>query len=198
MLFQQKFHAGLRDGSITESYRAWSSPRVKVGGRYRFGTGGQIEVEEVERVRLGDITKRRARRAGFSDEAELRAFLSKSARKRLDSRSSVYCVRLHYAGAAPAAPATEPLAADGETELRERLAGIDRRSPHGAWTNATLKLIARHPGTPARVLAQQLDRETPPFKADVRKLKKLGLTLSLEVGYELSPRGHALLGSRGS
>ncbi len=31
------------------------------------------------------------------------------------------------------------------------------------------------------------------LKADVRKLKKLGVTLSLEVGYELSPRGHAYL-----
>jgi len=32
-----------------------------------------------------------------------------------------------------------------------------------------------------------------PFKANVRKLKALGLTESLEVGYRLSPRGEALL-----
>jgi hypothetical protein len=31
------------------------------------------------------------------------------------------------------------------------------------------------------------------FKRDVRKLKELGLTESLEVGYRLSPRGAALL-----
>jgi transposase len=36
-------------------------------------------------------------------------------------------------------------------------------------------------------------RERHPFKADVRKLKELGLTESLEVGYRLSPRGRALL-----
>jgi hypothetical protein len=198
MLFQQRFHEGLRDGSITESFRTWSSPRVKVGGYYRFGTRGQIEVDEVERVRVGDITKRQACHAGFDDEAELRAFLSRSAKKRLDSRSNVYRVRLHYAGAAPAPPATDPLAADSEVELRKRLAGMDRRARHGAWTDITLKLIAKHPGTPARVLAERLGRETPPFKADVRKLKKLGLTLALEVGYELSPRGRALLASRSS
>jgi hypothetical protein len=29
------------------------------------------------------------------------------------------------------------------------------------------------------------------FKADVVKLKKLGLTQSFEVGYELSPRGRS-------
>jgi hypothetical protein len=35
--------------------------------------------------------------------------------------------------------------------------------------------------------------ETQAFKTDVRKLKGLGLTESLEVGYRLSPRGVALL-----
>ena len=30
-----------------------------------------------------------------------------------------------------------------------------------------------------------------PFKRNVRKLKELGLTESLEVGYRLSPRGEA-------
>jgi len=37
-------------------------------------------------------------------------------------------------------------------------------------------------------------RETQPFKRDVRKLKELGLTESLERGYQLSPRGQALMG----
>jgi hypothetical protein len=42
-------------------------------------------------------------------------------------------------------------------------------------------------------LAAGLGRETLPFKADVRKLKELGLTESLLVGYRLSPRGRAYL-----
>jgi hypothetical protein len=37
-------------------------------------------------------------------------------------------------------------------------------------------------------------RERPAFKTDVRKLKRLGLTISLDVGYRLSPRGEAFLG----
>jgi hypothetical protein len=32
-----------------------------------------------------------------------------------------------------------------------------------------------------------------PFKIDVRKLKNLGLTESLDIGYRLSPRGRAYL-----
>jgi hypothetical protein len=42
-------------------------------------------------------------------------------------------------------------------------------------------------------LAALLGREKHPFKRDVRKLKELGLTESMPVGYRLSPRGRALL-----
>ena len=57
-----------------------------------------------------------------------------------------------------------------------------------------LRLIAERPGVRAPDLAASLGRETLPFKRDVRKLKELGLTVSLEVGYEISPRGRAYLG----
>src|SRR5262249_27245170 len=63
----------------------------------------------------------------------------------------------------------------------------------GEWTLPTLRLIGRRPRIAASVLAASLGRERDPFKIDVRKLKRLGLTQSFEVGYELSPRGRALL-----
>ena len=61
-----------------------------------------------------------------------------------------------------------------------------------------LCLIADHPGVRAADLAARLQRETLPFKADVRKLKELGLTESLDVGYRLSPRGRAFLDRAGA
>jgi hypothetical protein len=67
------------------------------------------------------------------------------------------------------------------------------RSAAGPWTRTVLELIQSAPGTRAADLAKRLGRETLPFKRDVRKLKELGLTESLEVGYRLSPRGAALL-----
>ncbi len=56
-----------------------------------------------------------------------------------------------------------------------------------------LRLIGDRPGVRAGDLAAELGRERLAFKADVRKLKALGLTESLEVGYRLSPRGRAYL-----
>ncbi|WP_237726870.1 hypothetical protein [Rhodococcus jostii] len=53
--------------------------------------------------------------------------------------------------------------------------------------------VADNPGRRAPDLAASLGRETEPFKRDVRKLKNLGLTHSLDVGYRISPRGVAYL-----
>jgi hypothetical protein len=74
--------------------------------------------------------------------------------------------------------------------IDEGLARMDRDGP---WTLSTLKLISEQPGRRAADLATVMGSETLPFKLRVRKLKELGLTESLEVGYRLSPRGRAFL-----
>ena len=61
------------------------------------------------------------------------------------------------------------------------------------WTRPMLALIEQQPETQAAELAAQQDRELHAFKRDVRKLKELGLTESLERGYRLSPRGRAAM-----
>jgi hypothetical protein len=43
------------------------------------------------------------------------------------------------------------------------------------------------------VLAEEMAMPRPEFKTNVRKLKNLGLTESLDVGYRLSPRGQRVL-----
>ncbi|MCE7001731.1 hypothetical protein LWC34_02575 [Kibdelosporangium philippinense] len=75
---------------------------------------------------------------------------------------------------------------------------MDERSKRGPWTHTVLSLIAAKPVVRAPDLLTCLSRETvsidvATFKADVRKLKELGLTESLEVGYRLSPRGQAIV-----
>jgi len=54
-------------------------------------------------------------------------------------------------------------------------------------------LIERRPHQRAPDLAEEMGLETQPFKANVRKLKNLGLTLSFNPGYDLAPRGKAYL-----
>lgn len=70
---------------------------------------------------------------------------------------------------------------------------MDSSSSSGPWTLETLGLIEKHPRIAASRLARMVRRETKPFKTDVVKLKKSGLTQSFEVGYDLTPRGRAFL-----
>jgi len=78
-------------------------------------------------------------------------------------------------------------------DITGRLARLDAAATDGPWTGATLRLIKEKPGVVSTELATELGRERAPFKVDVRKLKRLGLTISLDVGYRLSPRGEAYL-----
>jgi DNA-binding Lrp family transcriptional regulator len=97
-------------------------------------------------------------------------------------------VTLHHGGdgdRVQGALETDLTAADVE-DLRTRLARLDKAKK---WTRKVLELIRANPRIAASKLALKLKRETEPFKVDVRKLKRLGLTQSFEVGYELSPRG---------
>ena len=55
-----------------------------------------------------------------------------------------------------------------------------------------LDLIAAHPGRRAGDLAPMAGMELLDFKVRVRRLKDLGLTISLGTGYKISPRGHSL------
>ena len=77
--------------------------------------------------------------------------------------------------------------------LRTRLARMDATSPHGPWTAATLRAIDTRPGTVSTVIAADLGFDRMWLKTQIRKLKALGLTESLEVGYRLSPRGATLM-----
>ncbi|HKX74885.1 MAG TPA: hypothetical protein VJR05_05795, partial [Acidimicrobiia bacterium] len=91
--------------------------------------------------------------------------------------------------------ANDQLTASDLAEIQKRLDRLDRASSHGPWTRQVLEAIASHPGRRAPDLAAMFGRETQSFKTDVRKLKNLGLTLSLKVGYRISPRGAAYLRS---
>jgi biotin operon repressor len=78
-------------------------------------------------------------------------------------------------------------------KLTARLARMDAADSRGPWTTAILTQIADYPGTVSTVLAEELGWPRPDFKQHVRRLKELGLTISLDIGYRLSPRGEAYL-----
>lgn len=189
MLFARRFWSGLADGTITVTFRRWKRPQVVAGRRYRT-PAGLVEVDAVDLVRVEAIGRADARRAGYPSAGALAADL------RAGAGDTVYRVRFHRVDEPdPRAvlAADDALTAGDVAAIARRLERLDRASPRGPWTAAVLAAIERHPGTRAADLAGTLGWERAPFKAAVRKLKDLGLTHSLEVGYRLSPRGAGYL-----
>jgi hypothetical protein len=170
------------------AFRRWKRPTVKAGGRLRTPMG-ELGIDAVDRIEPGAITEEDVRRAGFED---LEGLLGS-----LRPEGDLYRIAFHLRGPDPRIALREraDLTAEEREQIAGRLARMDARSPHGPWTAGTLALIAERPATLAADLAAEMGRERLPFKADVRKLKELGLTESLEVGYRLSPRGRAFLGT---
>ncbi len=185
VLFPNRMHEGLRDGSITLTFRHWKRPQARVGGRYHTG-GGDLIVESIEQVWSGAITDADARRAGSADAAALR--------REMRWGDDLTVLRIAFRREESTRPRPAPSLDD--EEIDRRLDRLDRSSPTGPWTRATLDVIARRPAVRAGDLAAELGRERLSFKADVRKLKRLGLTESLDVGYRLSSRGRAYLDRR--
>ena len=196
LLFKKPFHAGLVAGSVTLTFRRWDKPHVRAGGRYRCHPIGVLEVDDVRLVRVGEIDDADAKRAGFGDRAELLEFLRAGPKgDGVTDATEVFRIALHHGGDGDRVEIAldDKLTADDIAAIANKLARLDADEP---WTGKTLRLIVKHPRIAASQLAKKLGRETLPFKVDVRKLKKLGLTQSFEVGYELSPRGKAFLAAK--
>ena len=195
MLFPVALHERIRGGEVTLAFRRWKKPQARAGARHRFGAEGVLAIADVRQVTAAKVTDADARSAGYPDSPALRADLERHGGP-LESDERVYRIEFRFEREDdPRArlAVTAALNADEADAIAARLAKMDQASRHGPWTRAALEAIERNPGVVSTRLAAMLGRERMSFKQDVRKLKALGLTISHEVGYEISPRGRAFL-----
>jgi hypothetical protein len=192
VLFEQRFWEPIARGEVTVTFRRWKRRQAVAGRRYRTA-GGIIEVDAVDIVDEADVTEADAQAGLYPSAAELVADL------RGTPDLPIYRIRFHVVDEPDPREvlATAAELAEGDlAELDRRLDRLDTASRHGPWTRDALRLIQRRPAVRAGDLADEVGRERLAFKTDVRKLKNLGLTISLDVGYRLSPRGEAYLRAR--
>ncbi len=194
MLVPARMGPPIADGSVSLLFRRWRRSQAVAGHVYRTAAGRlcveAVDIVDPDRIGVADV-----RRAGYRTTADLVADL------RGEPSWPVYRLRVRVAdGPDPRAQlaGAAGLDADEVAALTARLARLDRASSHGPWTATTLQLIASRPAVRAGDLAASVGREMLPFKVDVRKLKSLGLTISLDVGYRLFPRGAAYLAATGA
>ena len=175
VLFPARFWPGLVDGSVTVAFRRWKRPSVKSGGTLQ-SPAGLLSIDEVSPIAVEDITAEDACSAGYGTPEDVIADLR--------PEGQLYRIRFRRVGDDPRIALRQQADADEST-----LAAVERLP----WAGDILRAIAAQPATVSTTLAAQLGMERQPFKQRVRRLKSLGLTESLEVGYRLSPRGEAVL-----
>jgi hypothetical protein len=191
VLIPMRFAEPIANGEVTVVFRRWKRLQVVAGHTYRTAAG-RLFVDAVDEIDPARMTGADAKRAGYKTADDARADL------RGDESWPTYRIRVHlYDGPDERAELAEhaQLSADEIADIDKRLTRLDKASSHGPWTRDVLEVIAQRPGVRAPDLAKDFGRETQRFKLDVRKLKNLGLTISLRIGYELSPRGRAYLGA---
>jgi hypothetical protein len=180
VLFKRTQLEGIAAGTIDLQFRRWDRPRARAGGRQRTAVG-VIAIGDVRMVRR--VTKAEARRAGFeTPEAVVRA---------LRPDGDLYRIEVRLEGPDPRVALRERVATGDD------LAALRRAVERLPWGIDYVRAIASRPGVPAEELAASFGLEKRVFKPRVRRLKELGLTISLSPGYRLSPRGEAFLEHEG-
>jgi len=180
VLFKLAQLRGIAAGEIDLQFRRWDRPRARAGGRQMTAVG-VIRIDDVRVVKR--ISREEARRAGSATPDEVV--------KALRPDGELYRIELHLEGPDPRVALRDTVATGDDLDALRRSVG---RLP---WAMDYLRAIAAHPEIRAPDLAASFGVETRVFKPRVRRLKELGLTISLSPGYRLSPRGEAFLNDEG-
>ena len=190
LTFRREDRERVARGEITVTFRLWKSAKVKAGKTYRSGFG-TIAVDAVDVIPAALVSKRDVRPSGCDSIEAIWDSAGEHTGTRVGPDTLLHRVQFRFLGDArpDAAPVRE---LDLDTVVA-RLAKMDRLSTRGPWTMQVLRIIERSPHIPARLLAADLDWERLDFKAHVRRLKALSLTISHEVGYEISDLGRRVI-----
>ncbi len=187
MLIKKEILDLIKSGDVTLAFRRWRKPTVKSGGTLRTAIG-ELFIRRVMRTTARNISAKEAQRAGYDGKAALLADLG-------GREGNYYRIELTYAGedARIALREKDRLSGTELADIVKRLSRMDTRSAGGPWTTTVLEAIHAYPKLVSTELAAKLEVERDWLKPNIRKLKNLGLTISHECGYTLSPRGRCVL-----
>jgi hypothetical protein len=193
MLFKQKHLEAIKLGKITLAFRRWKKLAVKPGSLIKTSVG-VIRITTVEEINVSQISDTEAVSAGLRDASTLIGLLGKQ------DEGQVYRMGVLFDSEDPRIELRETVELEEVefAQIQKELLNLDKNSKTGKWTGKVLEAIKANPRLKAADLAVLVKREKEWLKLNVRKLKGLGLTISHEPGYSISPRGEAYLNKAGA
>lgn len=188
MLFKQKHLEGIKAGNISLAFRKWKKLSVNADSLIKTSVG-VIKIISTKEISLSEITDTDAAKAGFATAQALVQLLESQ------KEGLIYKIELSFDSEDPRIELRENVSLEEEEfeTLKAALDNLDKFSKVGKWTTKTLQAIQENPKMKAADLAVKAKKEKEWLKLNVRKLKGLGLTISHEPGYTLSPRGEEYL-----
>lgn len=188
MLFKQKDLDGIKGGSISLAFRKWKKLTVSSGSLIKTSVG-LIKIISTKEISLNEITDTEAQNAGFASAQALIQLLEGQ------KEGAIYKIEVAFDSENPSVESHEKASLDEEEfeSIKAALENLDKFSKVGKWTTKTLLVIQENPKMKAADLAVKAKKEKEWLKLNIRKLKGLGLTISHEPGYTLSPTGEEYL-----
>ncbi|ASW73236.1 hypothetical protein IQ37_09135 [Chryseobacterium piperi] len=188
MLFKEIHLQGIKSGKISLAFRNWQKASVNKGSLLHTSIG-LVEIRAVEAISENDITDKDALNAGFTDKKQLLKSLISS------NKGTLFKITVSYHSPDPRIDLREQseLSKQEFEDLTRKLERLDQFSKSGPWTKSVLYAINENPNFHAIGIADLTGFEKEWLKLNIRKLKNLGLTISLQIGYELSPLGKEYL-----
>lgn len=187
MLFKLPILQQIKAGKVTTAYRKWLRPAIKAGSTLMTSVG-VLYVNSVEEIEYDSITDNDIIKAGLTDRKQLDKELS------FNEQGNIYRITFELQCDDPRLALREKSITKRELEeIQAKLAKLDKAGKYGAWTIQVLKMVSQHPGKHAAFFCDKMGVPKEWFKLNIRKLKNLGLTISLVDGYIISPRGKELL-----
>ena len=188
MLFKQKHLEGIKAGTISLAFRKWKKLTANAGSLIKTSVG-VIKIISTKEISLNEITDSEANNAGFSSAQALIQLLESQ------KEGAIYKIEVAFDSEDPRIELRENVTLEDEEfeTLKAALDNLDKFNKVGKWTTKTLQVIKENPKMKAADLAVKAKKEKEWLKLNVRKLKGLGLTISHEPGYTLSPRGEEYL-----
>jgi hypothetical protein len=188
MLFKEVHLKGIQGGTISLAFRKWDKASVKKGTLLKTPIG-LVEIVDITTMDEDKITANDVLNAGFESKGKLLQSL------RQNHSANIYKIEVRYHSADPRIELREQnLTNEKYAVLKEKLMRLDKYSKQGDWTRTVLLIIKDNPHLHTIGIARLTGFEKEWLKLNIRKLKNLGLTISHNVGYELSPLGKTFVG----
>ena len=187
MLIKQKHLEQIKKGEISLMFRKWKKKLVKKGSLIKTSIG-QIKIININEISSKDINLKEASEAGYKNLSDLMEVLN-------SKQGKLFKILVRYHSEDPRIKLRNKsyLSEEDFEQIKIKLQRFDKYSKQGEWTIKILNTILENPKLKSAELATIVNKDKTWLKSNIRKLKNLGLTISHEIGYSISPLGKVYL-----